>query len=100
MSRGPGTHQREILRRLDMFGWEWVADLPYRSRSDYTSYWRAIRRLAAQGRLRVEHRSRELSGRRWALLVSVMQADDGPALPLDEPYWPAYFFDGPGVTVE
>lgn len=31
MSRGPDTHQREILHRLDARGWTWVAALPYRS---------------------------------------------------------------------
>ena len=92
LSRGPGTHQREILRRLNAHGWTWVVDLPFRSRADYTSYWRAIRRLEAQGHLRVEHRTRRGYFRRWALIVNVMQIPNGPALPIDESYWPPEIF--------
>ncbi len=88
MSRGPGTHQREILRRLDEQGWTFVADLPYRSRADYTSYWRAIRRLERLGKLRVEYRTRRRHLRRWALLVNVTQVPTRTALPIDESYWP------------
>jgi hypothetical protein len=88
MSRGPGTHQREIMRVLTGRGWAWVAELPYRSRSDYTSYWRAIRRLEEAGRLRVEHRHRHWCGSRRALLVSVLQFPSGTAIPIDEPYYP------------
>jgi hypothetical protein len=87
MSRGPGTHQREILRRLSACGWIWVADLPFHSRSDHTSYWRAIRRLEVQGHLRVEHRRRAGLLARRTLLVSVMRVAGGPALPIEEPYF-------------
>jgi len=45
MSRGHGSHQREILERLKQHGWLWLVDLPYRSPADRTSYWRALRAL-------------------------------------------------------
>ncbi len=87
MSRGLGTHQRAILTALHLRGWAWVTDLPYSSRADYTSYWRAIRRLERLGHLRVEHRRRAGYLAPRALLVSVTQVPAGTALPIDEHYW-------------
>jgi hypothetical protein len=89
MSRGPGTHQREILARLDTQGWCWLRDLPYTSPADRTSYWRAARRLERLGVLRIEKRTRHFYLQPWTLLVSVTQFQPGTVLPPNEPYWPA-----------
>jgi len=89
VSRGYGTHQRVVLELLAEPGWLWVTDLPYSSRSDYSSFWRAIRRLEAQGHVRVEHRRRAGTLQPRALLVNVPQFRSGTAvpIPIDEPYW-------------
>ncbi len=82
MSRGPGTHQREILQRLETQGWIWFTDLPHRNRSDMSAWYRAATRLEALGQLRFAYRHRRGFLREWLLLVSVNQSPRGTDLPL------------------